>query len=981
MADLNTVVEGPTQTAKAGAAERWHSRPIVAALIRWSAIIAPIAISMSVSFGLSQAFPPYRVGVPIAVWWFGIALIGLVTMIGTDKIARRFLPIAALFTLSVVFPDEAPSRFKGALKSGTTAQLSKRLKHHREHGHFDETDSYAEYLLDLAKAVTLHDRLTRGHSERVRAYSSLIAEEMGISTEDREKLHWASLLHDVGKLDVPSEILNKVGKPNEEEWEILKSHPAAAVAYLEPLRPWLGDWLKAADEHHLRWDGNGYPTKAGGTDISLAGRIVAVADAYDVMTSTRSYKKAMSAADARAEVARCSGSQFDPVVTRAFLNLGLGKLRISTGPLAWLGHTFGLETISIGTSVAPVTGLATATARAVIGVTAAVAVPVIVDADIESPPAAVAFADDADTSGVGSLTVTVTQSPSTTAVAPTTSTTATSTTTVAPTTSTTTSTTIAVLSFVGEFINDLQPETTALLTNSPPTTTAPLVATTVVASTSTTPPTTTAAPTPPTAAPATTTSVFTPPPTDGSTSTTTTTTAVPTTTAAPAAAAIIASNIPPMASDDTGAVTFGQSTTLDVITNDFDTDGSLVASTLSIDTAPTNGNVIIEADWRVTYTPTVDALAVDSFDYSICDDGAPQECATATVAITVTPRPAVGDENFIAIYLQAITPITAQVGGGTAPYSFALSPDGDALPSGLTFNVADGTISGAINNIAELDQEFAIEVDVTDATGATGSAIFTVTTVQYEISPLFGQLVISEILPRQGFSMSGEFVELDNLTGTDISLAGMRLLNFNPLMGSANPPQNQLDEVLAAGTVTPTGHATIWLQEIAGSAVPGPEDFVTELHSDCDDTLFACVLDLVIIQIPFTDNWELLRDSGDDVLLLDAQGRLVDFVSYGASSSVDIVPTSTVLIWDPSYQASRGNVGLFNVVSISLASHDAFGMNESRCYEFTGSSGSSSASLGCPGAQTTQVTNTVTTPGEFGLNSQRRTNIHEPEFP
>ena len=159
-----------------------------------------------------------------------------------------------------------------------------------------------QYMLDLVAVLTQHDRMTRGHSERVRAYSSLIGEQIRLSKADQQRLYWAALLHDIGKMDVPYDILNKTSRPDEDEWKILQTHPAASARYLAPLQGWLGDWARAADEHHLRWDGKGYPSDIGGTDISLAGRIVAIADAYDVMTSARSYKAGMDPADARVEL-------------------------------------------------------------------------------------------------------------------------------------------------------------------------------------------------------------------------------------------------------------------------------------------------------------------------------------------------------------------------------------------------------------------------------------------------------------------------------------------------------------------------------------------------------------------------------------------------------------------------------------------------------------------------------------------------------
>ena len=145
-----------------------------------------------------------------------------------------------------------------------------------------------------------------------RAYSRMIGEELNLVPDDLDRLQWAGLLHDVGKLFVPGEILNKPGALTDEEFEIIKQHPGWGAQLCEPLRGWLGDWVDAVGQHHERWDGRGYPSGIAGEEISLAARIVAVADVYDVITSVRSYKPAEGAVDGRAELARCAGTQFDP---------------------------------------------------------------------------------------------------------------------------------------------------------------------------------------------------------------------------------------------------------------------------------------------------------------------------------------------------------------------------------------------------------------------------------------------------------------------------------------------------------------------------------------------------------------------------------------------------------------------------------------------------------------------------------------------
>ncbi len=130
---------------------------------------------------------------------------------------------------------------------------------------------------------------------------------------------------------MPEAVLNKDGRPTDEEWEIIRRHPAAATPRLQALTPWLGEWAGAATDHHERYDGKGYPRGLAGQQISRAGRIVAVADAYDVMTAPRSYKPSLPAEQARVERATNSGTQFDPDVVRAFLAVSLGRRKPLAG--------------------------------------------------------------------------------------------------------------------------------------------------------------------------------------------------------------------------------------------------------------------------------------------------------------------------------------------------------------------------------------------------------------------------------------------------------------------------------------------------------------------------------------------------------------------------------------------------------------------------------------------------------------------------
>ena len=131
-------------------------------------------------------------------------------------------------------------------------------------------------------------------------------------------------------------LLNKPGKPTDEEWTLLKAHPAHGAEMAAALLPWLAEWGAVIVEHHERYDGTGYPTGIAGAQISLGARIVSVADAYDVMTAARAYQRPVSRAAALAELVRLSGSQFDPAVVRAMVAVGAPRLRRAQGLVSWL---------------------------------------------------------------------------------------------------------------------------------------------------------------------------------------------------------------------------------------------------------------------------------------------------------------------------------------------------------------------------------------------------------------------------------------------------------------------------------------------------------------------------------------------------------------------------------------------------------------------------------------------------------------------
>lgn len=187
------------------------------------------------------------------------------------------------------------------------------------HRRIDELHQLNEEVVRaFVRALDAKDHYTSRHSEKVAEYAAGIACQMNLPPETRERVRWAALLHDVGKLAVPSQILNKPGKLDPSEWELIQRHPVEScrifegVAHFRPLLP-------AIRHHHERVDGRGYPDGLTAKDLPLEARIIAVADAFDAMTSQRAYRDPMSEEDAIRELEQGAGSQFDPQVVAAFV--------------------------------------------------------------------------------------------------------------------------------------------------------------------------------------------------------------------------------------------------------------------------------------------------------------------------------------------------------------------------------------------------------------------------------------------------------------------------------------------------------------------------------------------------------------------------------------------------------------------------------------------------------------------------------------
>jgi putative nucleotidyltransferase with HDIG domain len=335
-------------------------------------VVAAVGVSSTAHLALGAAGSRAE-----QAWHLAVLLaVSTAALLAVDRVARRALPLATLLELTMLFPDRAPSRLAVAREAIRKRPVEEQLARVREAG--ADPAVAAQEILALVAAMRVHDRPTRGHAERVRMLTDLVAEAMNVSERDRDLLRWAAILHDIGKLRVSPSILNKPGKPTDDEWTLLRAHPEHGAQIARALLPWLGEWGAVIIEHHERYDGTGYPYGLAGRDISLGGRIVAVADAYEVMTATRAYRRPISRVAAHRELVKWSGQQFDPAVVRAMVGLSAPRLRRAQGLIAWVSD---IPMVASGyvpaATVARVVGagaLATGAATGVAGPAAVVAV-------------------------------------------------------------------------------------------------------------------------------------------------------------------------------------------------------------------------------------------------------------------------------------------------------------------------------------------------------------------------------------------------------------------------------------------------------------------------------------------------------------------------------------------------------------------------------------------------------------------------------
>ena len=281
---------------------------------------------LSVTLVLTDLRMPQMDGIEllrrIKARWPDIAVV-MITAVADVEVAVSCLASGAMDYLTKPFHlEEVRARVRQSLEK---RRLILENREHQERLE-DKVRAQARRLEELflggiqalAEALEVKDPYTRGHSVRVSRYSSVIARTMGMTPEFVRQMELGGQVHDIGKIGVREDVLNKATRLTDEEYAHIMTHPMVGWRILSPLISDVPVILNVVRWHHERFDGKGIPDGLGGTDIAHEARIAAVADAFDAMTSVRPYRQGLSVGEAVAEIDRCAGKQFDPQVVEAF---------------------------------------------------------------------------------------------------------------------------------------------------------------------------------------------------------------------------------------------------------------------------------------------------------------------------------------------------------------------------------------------------------------------------------------------------------------------------------------------------------------------------------------------------------------------------------------------------------------------------------------------------------------------------------------
>ena len=216
--------------------------------------------------------------------------------------------------------DQLLLLIESGIKAVSQMQLIKKINDELKTTYDKLESAYMETIEILRFTVEAKDAYTRGHSDRVSAYSVLIGEALGLSEDDLKTLKIGGLFHDIGKIGIPDSILLKTDKLDDEEYSEIKNHPAIGAHILSNATIFK-DIIPIVKHHHERFDGHGYPGKLKGEEIPYLARIAAIADTFDAMTSKRSYRDSLPIDVVKEEIKKNSGTQFDPEIAEVFLKI------------------------------------------------------------------------------------------------------------------------------------------------------------------------------------------------------------------------------------------------------------------------------------------------------------------------------------------------------------------------------------------------------------------------------------------------------------------------------------------------------------------------------------------------------------------------------------------------------------------------------------------------------------------------------------
>ena len=319
------------------------------ALKKWSRLIIFLYFLLGLSFGILTSLSDISKGRMITCFFTMILMVSNIT-IWRPIISMLFTIVPAIAFVFIVKRFSASERAlplnEAELINYTTFIITlcvleisiysrRRSEAHKammlEEARKRESEMYREEQMNtqilltqtaeaLVSAIEAKDSYTHGHSTRVAEYSKMIALKSGMGVKESREVYFAALLHDVGKIGIPNSIINKKGKLTEEEFAVITAHTVIGTEILSKITqsPHIGD---GAHFHHERYDGKGYPDGLNGEEIPEVARIIAVADAYDAMTSKRSYHETLSQDYVRSEIAKGAGSQFDPQFARIMLDM------------------------------------------------------------------------------------------------------------------------------------------------------------------------------------------------------------------------------------------------------------------------------------------------------------------------------------------------------------------------------------------------------------------------------------------------------------------------------------------------------------------------------------------------------------------------------------------------------------------------------------------------------------------------------------